>query len=330
MGHRRWHPHSAVRPARASRHAAARAADASALRVAGAGQRERPDDPRRARRRGAGGGGGAGPRSRRRADHPGRRAEPRAVPRDRAAARAAARLRRAGPAAGHPRRRARLGGRRSRGHRAGPDPRDDRRRRRDPRRRRQPHDRRPGPRSGARRTRVPHPRRGSAPDGGDRSDRRRLRRRGGDRRARLRRPHADRRHDAGVVRRGRTRKRWDIADDSVAVVSPTAEGIDDQGDATPPRISRGWSTSTTPPGCRRSCAARTRRCISASRGRSGSTPASRRRRSRTRSTAATWPAARPASRWPSTSPPIAATTRIIRASPATWAWPASRSTRSRT
>ena len=38
VGHRRRHPHPAVRPARGSRHAAARAADASALRVARAGQ----------------------------------------------------------------------------------------------------------------------------------------------------------------------------------------------------------------------------------------------------------------------------------------------------
>ncbi len=92
-----------------------------------------------------------------------------------------------------------------------------------------------------------------------------------------------------------------------------------------PRATR-W---TAFPASRRSCAARTRRCTSTSRGPSASTPGSPPPRSPTPSTAATWPPARRACRSPSTWPPTAATTPTTRGSPATSAWPAWRSTRSR-
>ena len=84
------------------------------------------------------------------------------------------------------------------------------------------------------------------------------------------------------------------------------------------------------PASRRSCAARTRRCTSTSRGRSGSTPASPPRPSRTRSTGATSPWGRRGCRSRSTCPPTAATTATTRGSSAMSAWPASRSTRSTT
>ena len=58
--------------------------------------------------------------------------------------------------------------------------------------------------------------------------------------------------------------------------------------------------------------ARTRRCTSTSRGPSASTPGSPPPPTPTRSTAATWPPARRACRWPSTWPPTAATTPTIR------------------
>ena len=82
--------------------------------------------------------------------------------------------------------------------------------------------------------------------------------------------------------------------------------------------------------CSRSCAARAPRCTPTAPGRCASTPASRPPRSRTPSTAPTWPPGSRASRWPSTSPPTAATTRTTRACAATSARPASRSTPSRT
>ena len=91
------------------------------------------------------------------------------------------------------------------------------------------------------------------------------------------------------------------------------------------------STSSTPiPASRRSCAGRTRRCTSTSRGRSGSTPGSPPPRSPTPSTAATSPPGRRACRSRSTCRPTAATTATTRGWPATSAWPASRSTRSTT
>ena len=97
------------------------------------------------------------------------------------------------------------------------------------------------------------------------------------------------------------------------------------------RRRRGHRLPRHVPGHRaRSCAARTRRCTSTSRGRSASTPGSRRPRSPTPSTAATWPPARRACRWRSTWRPTAATTATTRVSPATSAWPAWPSTRSST
>ena len=70
-------------------------------------------------------------------------------------------------------------------------------------------------------------------------------------------------------------------------------GHRDPARSTAPSTSTGWTRSTPGPGCRRSCAAPTRRCTPPSRGRSGSTPASPPPRSPTRSTAAT---SRPARR----------------------------------
>ena len=78
------------------------------------------------------------------------------------------------------------------------------------------------------------------------------------------------------------------------------------------------------------CAAPTRPCMSTSPGRSGNMPASPRRRIPTPSTGATSRPGRRACRSPSISPPTAATTPTIRASPAMSAWRASRSIRSTT
>ena len=82
--------------------------------------------------------------------------------------------------------------------------------------------------------------------------------------------------------------------------------------------------------CRRTCGARTRRCTSTSRGRSGSTPGSPPPRTPTRSTAATSRPARRACRWRSTSRRTAATTATTRGCRRRRAWPAWRSTRSST
>ena len=82
--------------------------------------------------------------------------------------------------------------------------------------------------------------------------------------------------------------------------------------------------------CRPICAAPMRRCTSSSRGRCASTPASPPPRNRTPSIAPISPPGRRACRSPSISPRIAATIPITRASPATSAWRASRSTRSTT
>ena len=95
-------------------------------------------------------------------------------------------------------------------------------------------------------------------------------------------------------------------------------------------ISTASPASTAIPASRPICAAPTRPCTSPSRGPSGNTPASPRRRIPTPSTAATSRPGRRASRSPSISPPTAATTPTIRASRATSAWPASRSIRSTT
>ena len=84
------------------------------------------------------------------------------------------------------------------------------------------------------------------------------------------------------------------------------------------------------PASRRSCAGRTRRCMSAAPGPSGNTPGSRPPRNPTRSTSATWPADRRASASPSICRPIAATTRTILACSAMSAWRAWRSTASST
>ena len=86
-------------------------------------------------------------------------------------------------------------------------------------------------------------------------------------------------------------------------------------------ISPGSISSTPIPASRRSCAAPTRRCTRRSPGPSGNMPASRRRKIPTPSTGAISPPGRRASRSPSISPPTAATTATIRASPATSAWP---------
>ena len=94
------------------------------------------------------------------------------------------------------------------------------------------------------------------------------------------------------------------------------------------------TASATSPACpistpgrasRPSSAAPTRPCMSSSPGRSANMPASRRPRNPTPSTGAISPPARKACRSPSTSPPIAAMTATIRASPAMSAWPAWRS-----
>ena len=100
--------------------------------------------------------------------------------------------------------------------------------------------------------------------------------------------------------------------------------------STRPRTSRASTRSRPTPGSARSCAGPTRRCTRRSRGRSGSTPASRPPRSPTPSTAATSRPGRRGSRSPSTSRPTAATTPTTRACRATSAWPVSRSTRSTT
>ena len=92
----------------------------------------------------------------------------------------------------------------------------------------------------------------------------------------------------------------------------------------------GCRTRTRCPGLRRSCAGRNRRCTPAGRGPSGNTPDSRLPRNPTRFTAARSKAAARACRSRSTSPRTAATTPTIRASSATSARRAWRSTRSRT
>ena len=236
-----------------------------------------PTIPIRAGRRGVGGGGGgAGARSRGRARSPSRRrAERRAVPQSGPGQRA---LRRVLAERGlQPAIHADVPGAWRRppnpvaiGHALNAQQQGIRRRRRNPRRRRHPHNRRPGPQSGAGRTRAWRPQQGSAPDGGDQSDRRRLRRRGGDRRARLRHPHALPPDGSGVPSRGHGAARPRTPESSRCRSRP--KGIDVKAIYTA-AVSRGWSISTTRPGCRRSCAARTRRCISASRGQSGNTPA---------------------------------------------------------
>ena len=93
---------------------------------------------------------------------------------------------------------------------------------------------------------------------------------------------------------------------------------------------KGSSSQPSGQDSRLTCAGPIRRCTSSSPGRCDSTPGSRPPRSRTPSTAPISPPARKASPSLSIWRPIAATIRIIRASPATLAWPASRSIRSMT
>ena len=95
-------------------------------------------------------------------------------------------------------------------------------------------------------------------------------------------------------------------------------------------IAPGSISRTTGRAFRPICAGPIPPCTSTSRGRCASTPAFRPPRSRTPSIAPISPPARRGSPSPSISRPIAATIPTIRASPATSAWPASRSTRSMT
>ena len=118
--------------------------------------------------------------------------------------------------------------------------------------------------------------------------------------------------DADGVRRGRRRR-----------ASPSRR-------STPRPTWTGWTSSRPTRASRRSCAARTRRCTSTSRGPSASTRDSPPRRTRTRSTGATSRWGRRACRSRSTCRRTAATTATTRAWSATSAWPAWRSTRSTT
>ena len=133
-----------------------------------------------------------------------------------------------------------------------------------------------------------------------------------DRRSRISRPSiSPRRRPPGERRRGRTlaharRHRGE------ARLRP--------GRPRRPRFPRHLSGPARP-----FCAAPIPPCTSPSRGRSGNMPASPRRKIPTPSTGATSRPGRRAFRSPSISPPTAATTATIRASPATSAWRASRS-----